>query len=101
MVEALAREAEVGYEPRLLRPKRVGRPSLGRGISPRIQVRFDSSVHFRLWKAAAARGQTVSRYVRAIVEEHLRSTGKSPPVRRTAARLRRATKQLTKKKVAR
>ncbi len=71
MVEALAKEAEAGYDPRTLRPKRVGRPSLGRGISPRIQVRFNREDHAQLQRAAQARRQTVSAYIRAIVEERL------------------------------
>ncbi len=71
MVEALAKEAEAGYDPRTLRPKRVGRPSLGRGVSPRVQVRFNREAHAQLQKAAMARRQTVSAYIRAIVEERL------------------------------
>jgi len=48
MVEALAKEAEAGYDPRSLRPKRVGRPSLGRGISPPVQVRLNRVAHAQL-----------------------------------------------------
>ena len=41
-VEALAEEAERGYDLRKARRVRVGRPSLGtKGDSPRIQVRID------------------------------------------------------------
>ena len=36
MIEALAREAEAGLNPAKARPRRVGRPSLGEGISPRV-----------------------------------------------------------------
>ncbi|HET9847624.1 MAG TPA: CopG family transcriptional regulator [Candidatus Dormibacteraeota bacterium] len=90
MVEALTREAEVGYQPRTLQPKRVGRPSLGRGISPRIQVRFDRRVHARLRKAATARGETVSGYVRALVEEHLRRARKPPLIRRATSGSRKS-----------
>ena len=36
MIEALAREAEAGLDPERARPRRVGRPSLGEGISPRV-----------------------------------------------------------------
>ena len=77
MVEALAKEAEAGYDPRGLRPKRVGRPSLGRGISPRVQVRFDREAHAQLERAALAKRQTVSAYIRAIVEERLGAARKS------------------------
>lgn len=77
MVEELAKEAEAGYDPRTLRPKRVGRPSLGRGISPRIQVRFNGEAHAQLQRAAMARRQTVSAYIRAIVEERLAAAKKS------------------------
>jgi hypothetical protein len=71
MVEALATEAEAGYDARRLRPKRVGRPSLGRGVSPRVQVRFDLETHAQLRRAALAKKQTVSEYVRALVEARL------------------------------
>ncbi len=77
MVEALAKEAEAGYDPRSLRPKRVGRPSLGRGTSPRVQVRFNREAHAQLQRAALARRQTVSAYIRTIVEERLGVTRKS------------------------
>jgi predicted HicB family RNase H-like nuclease len=77
MVKALAKEAEAGYDPRTLRPKRVGRPSLGRGISPRVQVRFNPQAHAQLQKAALARKQTVSAYIRALVEERLGAAKKS------------------------
>lgn len=77
MVEALAKEAEVGYDPRTLRPTHVGRPSLGRGVSPRVQVRFDREAHADLQKAARARKQTVSAYIRAIVDQRLAVAKKS------------------------
>jgi len=77
MVEALAKEAEAGYDPRRLRPKRVGRPSLGRGISPPVQVRLSRDAHAQLQKAAMARSQTVSAYIRAIVEQRLATAKKS------------------------
>jgi predicted HicB family RNase H-like nuclease len=83
MVEALAREAEAGYNPRTLRPKRVGRPSLGRGISPPVQVRFNREAHAQLRKAAMAKRQTVSAYIRAIVEERLAESKR--PRRKKAA----------------
>jgi len=77
MVQALAKEAEAGYNPGSLRPKRVGRPSLGRGISPPVQVRLNRDVHAQLQKAAMAKRQTVSAYIRAIVEERLAAAKKS------------------------
>ncbi len=77
MVEALAKEAEAGYDPRTLRPKRVGRPSLGRGVSPPVQVRLNRDAHAQLQKAAMAKRQTVSAYIRAIVEERLAAAKKS------------------------
>ena len=83
MVEALAKEAEAGYDPRTLRAKRVGRPSLGRGISPRVQVRFNREAHAQLQKAASARRQTVSAYIRTIVEERL-AVGKKPRRKKAA-----------------
>ena len=73
MVEALAKEAEAGYDPGTLRPRRVGRPSLGRGVSPRVQVRFNREAHAQLMRAAIARNQTVSEYVRTLVEQRLAS----------------------------
>jgi len=77
MVEALAKEAEAGYNPRSLRPKRVGRPSLGRGISRPVHVRLNRDVHAQLQKAAMAKRQTVVAYIRAIVEDRLAAAKKS------------------------
>ncbi len=77
MVEALAKEAEAGYDPRTLRPKRVGRPSLGRGVSPPVRVRLNRDAHAQLQKAAMAKRQTVSAYIRAIVDERLAVAKKS------------------------
>ena len=39
--EALADEAEAGYDLEAATPRKVGRPSLGRGVSPRLDLRIE------------------------------------------------------------
>ncbi len=72
MIEAISAEAEAGYDPRTFRPRRVGRPSLGKGTSPRVNFRVSQ----RLLKEAIAKakreGRSLSAIARRLLEEYVR-----------------------------
>ena len=72
MIEALAREAEAGYDPETLRPRRVGRPPLGAGSSRRVQFRVDATTYAALRAQARAEQRHVSEVVRTALEQYLR-----------------------------
>ncbi len=71
-VEALANEAERGYDLRRARRVRVGRPSLGkRGASPRIQVRIDPQLDKALRRRARAERRSVSDLARTALRSYV------------------------------
>jgi CRISPR-associated endonuclease/helicase Cas3 len=72
MIDALAAEAERGYDPASLRPRRVGRPSLSdEGQSPRIQYRVGAATYLRAWQRASRDGvSTVSALSRALLQAY-------------------------------
>lgn len=72
MIEALAFEAEVGYDLTQARRRDVGRPSLGSGISPRLQFRVDPATYTAAKARALAEGRTVSDLARVALEVYLR-----------------------------
>jgi len=72
MIEALASEAEGGYDLTRARRRDVGRPSLGRGISPRLQFRVDPVTYEAAKGRALAEGRTVSDLARVALEVYLR-----------------------------
>src|SRR5215210_4680513 len=72
VIEALAREAEAGFDPARVRPRRVGRPSLGEGISPRVQFRVDPATYEALLAKARAEDRGVGEIARATLERYLR-----------------------------
>ncbi len=74
MLEALAAEAEAGYDPATLRPRRAGRPSLGSGTSPRVQFRVSPTVYQEAQKQAHAEDRTLSELARALLEDYIRRT---------------------------
>ena len=76
-VEALAKEAEKGYDLSKVKPERVqpGRPSLGQGVSPRITYRVPRGLYTRAKKKADAEGRTVSEVAREALERHLQAEG--------------------------
>ena len=71
MIEALAREAEAGYDPATLRPRRAGRPPLGAGASRRVQFRVDAATYAALQAQARAEQRHVSEVVRTALEQYL------------------------------
>jgi hypothetical protein len=77
MIEALAREAEAGLDPERARQRRVGRSSLGEGISPRVQFRIDSATYEALLARARAEDRGVGEIARAALERYLRDEAAS------------------------
>ena len=71
MIEALARVAEAGLDPASIRPRRVGRPSLGEGISPRVQFRVDTTTYEALLARARAEDRGVGEIARTALERYL------------------------------
>jgi CRISPR-associated endonuclease/helicase Cas3 len=74
MLEALAAEAEAGYDPATMRPRKAGRPSLGSGTSPRVQFRVSPSVYQEAQEQARAEDRTLSDLARALLEDYVRRT---------------------------
>jgi hypothetical protein len=72
MLEALATEAEAGYDPATLRPRRIGRPSLGSGTSPRVQFRVSPAIYQEALDRAQAEHRTLSDLARGLLEEYVR-----------------------------
>jgi hypothetical protein len=72
MVEALADEAERGYDAGGLRLRRIGRPSLaGAGESPRVSYRVSPATYARALKKAKRGGvATISALSRALLEAY-------------------------------
>lgn len=72
MLEALAAEAERGYDATALRPRKAGRPALGgEGESPRVQYRVPATTYARAMHRALSQGvPTVSALSRALLEAY-------------------------------
>jgi len=71
-IEALADEAEHGYDLDKAVRVTVGRPSLGaEGVSPRIQVRVDQTLATALRARARSEKRSVSDIARTALREYL------------------------------
>lgn len=71
-IEALADEAERGYDLDKAIKVTVGRPSLGaEGVSPRIQVRVDPTLATALRSRARRERRSVSEVARTALREYL------------------------------
>jgi len=71
-IEALADEAERGYDLDKAIKVTVGRPSLGaKGTSPRVQVRVDNDLAKALRKRARKEHRSVSEIARTALREYL------------------------------
>lgn len=71
-IEALADEAERGYDLDKAIRVTVGRPSLGAaGVSPRIQVRVDPTLATALRSRARRQKRSVSEIARTALREYL------------------------------
>ncbi len=72
LIEALADEAERGYDLTKARRERVGRPALGAaGASPRVQVRVDPKLASALKARARREKRSVSQIARTALDEYL------------------------------
>jgi hypothetical protein len=72
VVDALAEEAERGYDLTQAKRVRMGRPALGEGgESPRVQVRVDDDLAKALRKRAQKEGRSVSEIARTALREYL------------------------------
>lgn len=71
-IEALADEAERGYDLDKATKVTIGRPSLGAaGVSPRIQVRVDPTLAMALRTRARREHRSVSELARTALREYL------------------------------
>ncbi len=82
-LDRLAREADAGFDPARLRPRR-GRPWLDADAtehSPRMTVRVPARLRDRVHARAVSEGRTVSEVLRALLEEYVRAadTGQARP----------------------
>jgi hypothetical protein len=75
MIEALADEAERGYEPGQLQGRRrgPGRPPLGEAAKTVESVRLDPALRAEVAQRAADEGTSVSEVIRKALREYLRS----------------------------
>jgi hypothetical protein len=73
MIEALAVEAEEGYDLSLATAVRVGRPALdgGASASPRITIRAAPQLYKAIQDRAAADGRSMSDVARAALEAYV------------------------------
>ena len=74
IADALAVEAERGYDLSKAKPRRVGRPSLaGAGVSPRLSFRTTPDLYRAAQKRAKEEGRSVSDLAREAVARYLGS----------------------------
>lgn len=71
VADALAVEAERGYDLSKAKRVRVGRPSLGRGISPRLSFRVPPELHRAALQRAQGEGRSVSDLAREAVARYV------------------------------
>jgi predicted DNA-binding antitoxin AbrB/MazE fold protein len=69
LINELAAEAETGYDLSKAKKRRVGRPSLAEGTSPRISFRITEKTFRRARRRAAAENTTVSELARTALEQ--------------------------------
>ena len=70
-IEEFVKEAERGYDVNQLKRLGPGRPSLGHGTSPAIQVRLDPRAYKALQAHIAETGLNTSTIVRAALAQYL------------------------------
>ena len=71
--EELADEAEAGYDLEVATPRKVGRPSLGRGVSPRLDLRIEPDLAEALHERAEEEHRSVSAVARDALRRYLAS----------------------------
>lgn len=72
-VEAMADEAERGYDVEELLQRRSGRPTMGSAAASVESVRLDPELKRDLLLRAAQEGKSVSALIRAAVRQYLRA----------------------------
>jgi predicted HicB family RNase H-like nuclease len=70
-VQALADEAEAGYDLSQAKRRRLGRPSLELGISPRVSFRTSRTLYEAARERAAQEGRSVSELAREAMERYV------------------------------
>lgn len=74
IADALAAEAERGYDLSKAKRRRVGRPSLaGHGASPRMSFRTTPDLYWAAQKRAKKEGRSVSELAREAVARYVKS----------------------------
>src|SRR5262245_44006597 len=81
MLAGLAAEAEAGYDPATLRPRKTGRPSLGSGTSPRVQFRVSPAIYRQALECAEAEHRTLSDVARGLLEDYVRRAAQARDAR--------------------
>ena len=74
VVEAMADQAERGYDVEEIRRRRGGRPPMGSAASSVESVRLDPELKRDLLLHAAKQGITVSEAIRRAIGQHLRAS---------------------------
>jgi predicted HicB family RNase H-like nuclease len=77
VIDAISAEAEAGYDPTTFRPRRVGRPPLGKGTSQRVNFRVPQSLLKRVMAKAKREGRSLSAIGRRLLEEYVGGRGAS------------------------
>ena len=72
VIEALAAEAESGYDLSGARRQKVGRPSLESGVSPRVSFRTSRTLYVAARKQAADEGRSIGELAREALENAVR-----------------------------
>lgn len=67
----LAREAEAGYDLTNAARRRVGRPSLSHGTSPRVQFRVEPELYRRAKEKAASESKSLSDVGRELLSDYV------------------------------
>src|SRR5215471_9183219 len=75
-IGGLAREAEIGYDLTTARRRRVGRPSLSLGTSPRVQFRIEADVFEKAKRKAASESRSLSDVGRELFSDYVASRRK-------------------------
>ncbi|MGH7687541.1 MAG: hypothetical protein ACREN2_12105 [Candidatus Dormibacteria bacterium] len=81
-IAKLAHEAEAGYDLKGAKRRRVGRPSLCQGTSPRVQFRMEAELFEQAKKKAASESRSLSDVGRELFSDYV-ARGKKR--RRTSA----------------
>jgi predicted HicB family RNase H-like nuclease len=69
----LAEEAEAGYDLEGAAQRKVGRPSLGRGVSPRLDLRIEPELAEALHERAEEEHRSLSAVARDALRRYLAS----------------------------